>query len=89
MKLCKSSEDCRIANSTVSFCAFPALLGNMSFMRITLKRNAPVMLYVALAMINAIPCIYLDGQNICSTLIDIVFRSCSTRRVLLKNESFS
>ncbi|VDN38684.1 unnamed protein product [Gongylonema pulchrum] len=45
MKLCKSSEDCRIANSTVSFCAFPALLGNMSFMRITLKRNAPVMLY--------------------------------------------
>ncbi|VDK78524.1 unnamed protein product [Litomosoides sigmodontis] len=123
---CSSTEDCTNTNRTLetsqSSCVFPALLGNMSFMRISIGNMSHVILYVgyvkeleldvqvsnyvprlpissvlipylielvakylftfsfAFAAINAIPCIFLDGQYICSNFVDFMFSKLRPRR---------
>ncbi|VDN06253.1 unnamed protein product [Thelazia callipaeda] len=117
--LCSSNEDCIKLNDTLEksseSCVYPALLGNMSLMRISINDTSRVVLYVgyieelechvevsnyvprlsfvpalipyvielmakylftfsfAFAVINAVPCIYLDGQYMWSNFVDIIF----------------
>uniref|UniRef100_A0A0R3RWI1 Membrane-bound transcription factor site-2 protease n=1 Tax=Elaeophora elaphi TaxID=1147741 RepID=A0A0R3RWI1_9BILA len=123
---CSSTDDCTNTNRTLgtiqSSCVFPALLGNMSFMRISIGNVSRIVLYVgyikelefdvelsnyapllpissalipyfielmakylftfsfAFAVINATPCIYLDGQYICSNFVDFMFSKLRPRR---------
>ncbi|EFO18361.2 hypothetical protein LOAG_10133 [Loa loa] len=121
---CSSTENCasRTLSTPHSSCVFPALLGNMSFMRILVGNASRIVLYVgyvkelefdvqvsnyvprppfsstfipyvielvakylftfsfAFAVINAVPCIYLDGQYICSNFVDFMFSKLRLRR---------
>ncbi|MCP9258281.1 hypothetical protein DINM_002784 [Dirofilaria immitis] len=126
LKSCSSTENCIVINQTLatphSSCVFPALLGNMSFMRISTENTSRLVLYVgyikelefdlqmssyvprlpifstllpyfielfakylftfsfAFAVINAMPCIYLDGQYICFNFVDFIFSKLRSRR---------
>uniref|UniRef100_A0A8R1U1E4 Membrane-bound transcription factor site-2 protease n=1 Tax=Onchocerca volvulus TaxID=6282 RepID=A0A8R1U1E4_ONCVO len=126
LQSCSSTKNCMVTNQTLtnlhSSCVFPALLGNMSFMRISIGNASHIVLYVgyvrelefdvqvsnyvprlpislillpyfielvakylftfsfAFAVVNAIPCIYLDGQYICSNFVDFMFGKLRSRK---------
>ncbi|VDN92630.1 unnamed protein product [Brugia pahangi] len=126
LQFCSSTENCADTNGRLrtihSSCVFPAVLGNMSFMRISIGNTSRVILYVgyarelefhvqvsnyiprlpiistfipyfielgtkyiftfslAFAVINATPCIFLDGQYIFSNFVDFMFSKLRPRR---------
>ncbi|CAG9531778.1 unnamed protein product [Cercopithifilaria johnstoni] len=123
---CSSTDNCTNTSLTLetthSSCVFPALLGSMSFMKISIGNASRIVLYVgyvkelefdvqvsnyvprlpissavipylielvakylftfsfAFAVINAAPCVYLDGQYICSNFVDFMFSKLRPRR---------